>query len=180
MRVLVTVAISVDSFECADDLAIDGPDELGRRPVQCVRVECGLRVGYSRRGGAIVGASVTFAKVIGLHGGCHSTKEFPIDFIQITREQNHTADDARALCRLDDKFGTSEEELEVGPHGRSVISFGKGEFGALSAEGDIRIVGKSPLGRPSLDCREINGVCTGRQPFVVWTCHCSSGRSARV
>lgn len=174
--VLVAVAIGVDSFKRADDLAIDGPDELGRRPVESICIERGLRVGYSRRGGAIVGTSVTFAKVIGLHGRCHSTEEFPIDFVQISREQNHTADDAGALGRLDDKLGSSEEELEVGPHGWRVISFGKGEFSALRAEGDIRIVGQSPLRRPRLDRGEINGVCTRRESFVVRTCHCSSGQ----
>lgn len=126
-----------------------------------------MRVGNYRGGGTIVAASVTFAKVVGLDSRGSTTQELPIDFVEISRKQDHTTDDASAWCCFDNKFDTSKEELEVGPHCRSIIALGESKFGSLRAECDICIVGKRPLRGQSLESGKIDGVCASRKTFVV-------------
>ena len=130
-----------------------------------------LRTVHGWGGGAIVGSRVAFAKVIGLNGSGDATEELPIDFVKVVGEQDHAADDTDTWGCFDDHLDTAEEELEISPHGRGVVSLGKSEFSALIAEINVGIVGKLPLSRQSLGGGEVNGVGVCGETLVVGASH---------
>ena len=134
-------------------------------------MELGLRRLYGRRSGAIVGSGVAFAKVICLNIGRDTTQELPVDLIEVIGKQDHTADDTNPRCRFNNKLDTSEEELELCPHGWSVVPLGEGEFSTLVAQSDIGIVCKLPLGGQSLGGSEVNGICIGWKTLIVGASH---------
>ena len=98
---------------------------------------CALRVCYRHSCGAVVGPCETLAEIIRLHFSLLSTEELPIDFVEIIREENHTAYDPCAWRGLDNKFNSTEENLEIRPHSRGIMTLGKGELRTFLRKGDF-------------------------------------------
>lgn len=65
-------------------------------------------------GAAIVAAGVAFAEVVALYLSVVSTKPLPINFIQIIRLKDSTADDSSSRCSLDCEFNASKHDIPVG------------------------------------------------------------------
>ena len=149
--------------EGAYDIAIDGPDNFGRRPVNCVSMESSLR----RCNADVFGDTVvqdTFAKVVGLGLSSVGSSEFPIDLVQVIGEQNHATDYTFTWSNLGDVLDTSEKEEEVGIDGWSITLFPEVEHGTHGrVEGSVLVESAGPVaGKRSL-LREIHEVRAGRQ-----------------
>lgn len=149
--------------ERAHDCSIDRPDQLGRRPVDCVGVESSL----GRCNGDVFGNTIiqdTLAKVIGLGLSSVGTSEFPIDLIQVIGEQNHAADYAFTWSNLGNILDTPEKEEEIGIDGRSITLFPKIEHGThVRVEGGVLVESAGPVAWKRLLLREIHKVRAGRE-----------------
>ena len=99
-----------------------------------------------------------FAEIICLNCRFSSSSTFPIDFVKIVREQNHTTHNTLSLSSLGHVFDPTKEELEIGMHRRRIIALGKGEFGSVRTVIDIFIVCKSPIARLGFDFGEVNEI----------------------
>ena len=144
--------------ESAHDISIDGPDNLGRRPVNCVGVKSGLgRCNADVFGDTIV--QDAFAKVVGLGLSSIGTSELPVDLVQIIGEQNHAADYTFAWSYLGDILDTSEEEEEVGINGWRITLLPKVEHGTLDrVEGSVLVESAGPVAGKRFLLREIHKI----------------------
>jgi hypothetical protein len=151
----------------ADDGAVDGPRELRGGPVESVGVEAGLRgEACGVLEAAIVVAGYAFAEVVRLDeaagggvevcareflGGSVTAVEvsvvpYPVDLIQIFRDQDEAGDDASTWGGLSDDLDGAEEEIEVSPDVGGVISLREGELGPVWTVGHGLIGCKGPVG----------------------------------
>ena len=149
--------------ECADDFSIDGPDDLGRRPVNCVSMECRLR----RCNADVFGDPVVqdaFAIIIGLGLSSVGASELPVDFVQVVGEQNHATYYALTWSDLGNIFDASEKEEEVGVDGWRIALFPKIEHGAHSrTESGVLVESAGPVAREGSLLGEIHEVRAGRK-----------------
>lgn len=149
--------------ERAHDCSINGPDQLRRRPVDCVGVESSL----GRCNGDIFGNTViqnTFAEVVGLSLSSVGASELPINLVQVIGEQDHAADYAFPWSNLGNIFDTPEKEEEVRIDGRSITLFPKVEHGThLRIEGGVFVESAGPVAWKRVLLREIHKVRAGRE-----------------
>lgn len=128
----------------ANSGTVDRPSQRARGPVYPV----GVKLRLWACGRYILSHAVVenpFSKVVCLESVGERPSAFPIDLVEVIREQNHAAYDTLTLCSLRNNFDTTEEKLEIGMHGRGIVSLTKGELGSIGTIIDIFIVGKSPF-----------------------------------
>ena len=165
-----TLRIGVASLGCChgtNNGTIDRPRQGFRRPIDLERVELGLRI----RAWYVFPNTIiqnSFAKVVCLEL-ITGTGGFPVNLIEISGEQDHTADDPFTLRSLGNNFHTTEEEFEVGMHGRRIVSLRKGKLGSIGTVVDILIIGQSPITRLCFYLSEVDEVRVGVQTLVIGT-----------
>lgn len=98
-------------------------------------------------GGPIVCSSVSFAEIICLDTVRDTATEFPVYFVQVAGQQDHTTNDTCPWRGLDYIFNTAEEEFGVQPHGWCVVSFVESELGSIFTENYFGFFCHNPLGR---------------------------------
>jgi len=98
-----------------------------------------------------------------------STGRFPVNLVQVIRQQHHTAHDALTWRALDDILNVAEKDFEIRKECGCVISFCKGQFRALGTEVDSLIVCYAPVARDRLCGGEIDGVGAGCETQVIRT-----------
>ena len=114
---------------------------------------------------------LTFAEVVALHLAVvvGAAEPFPVDFVEVVRLQDRRRDNAGAWGSLEEERHSAEEEVPVGLDGRMVAGFTDGE---LCAGGCVLHVscGDFPGIIVGARCREVMGVCAGRETCVIGTC----------
>ena len=92
------------------------------------------------------------------------TSEFPIDLIQVIREQDHAADYSFTWSDLGDVFNTSKEKEEVRINSGSITLLSEIEYGTHGrVEGGILVESTSPVAGKGLLLGEIHKVGAGRE-----------------
>jgi hypothetical protein len=113
--------IGVSSEEGPDDLAVQDPVYLTRRPVDRVRVERRLRIRARHPLAPIIGPRNAFGEIVVLHHpvGILSAQvkvvpgHLPVDLVKIVRHQDAGRDNAGARSHLHLNIHASEEYVEV-------------------------------------------------------------------
>jgi hypothetical protein len=137
-EVLAPESESITIVERAHEIAINGPLDVTRRPVNGVRVpgSDGVRDIVVHR--TVVGRGVSLSKEVALHGRVRRTQPFPINLVEVIGFENETADDASARGRSYHRVDLSEEDV-----------FGAGNGGRVRSDVDreLRPVGSISQGR---------------------------------
>lgn len=109
----------------------------------------------------------TLPVVVGLNVVSPRAGHFPVDLVQVIRQQYHAAYYALTWSTLDDISHMAEKKFEVCKESGRVISFCEGQFCALGTETDRFIIGYGPVTGNGFDCSEVDGVGAGREPKVI-------------
>lgn len=149
---------------------IDRPSQQLWFPIDGVCMKSALWTVYREVTAAIVRARDTFAEIIVL---AHvrpdivlSAAEFPINFVEIVRDEDCTADDSCAWRGLQDDFDFAEKDEEVCPELRSIVSLGEGKFSALVTIIHCCIIGDGPVRRLARLRSKVDTVDTCCQTWV--------------
>lgn len=128
---------SFRSSENPDSLAINLPNNLRARPVDCVGMESVLISRIVVGSTAIVTAGVSFSEVVGLHIQIVYSEPFPIDLIKVIRLQHCTTDNADSWCSLDHELDMTKHHVPVGLDQRSITLLGHSESNTIAVEGGV-------------------------------------------
>ena len=111
----------------------------------------------------------TLPVIVGLDVVFTGASHLPINFVQVIRQQHHTAHNALTQSTLDDIFDVAEQKLKFRKEGRCVISFRKCQLRALGTKVDRLVVSYGPIARNRFCGGEIDGVGAGCETHVIGT-----------
>jgi hypothetical protein len=112
-EVLASESKSITVVECADKVAVDGPLDVVRGPIDGIGVPSTDRVSDIVVDGSIVGRSVALAKEVALHRCISRTQPFPIDLVEVIRFKNETADNTSAWGSPHNGVDLSKEDIFI-------------------------------------------------------------------
>lgn len=98
-----------------------------------------------------------------------AAEPLPVYFVEVVRLQDGGRDDAGARGGLEEERHAAEEEIPVGLDGRMVAGFTDGELRACRCVLHVSC-GDLPGIIVGARCREVMGICAGRETCIVGTC----------
>ena len=112
-KVLAFEGESITVVKCTHKVAIDGPFDISRSPVDSVGVPGTDRVSDIVVDGPVVGCGVALSKEVALHRRVRRPQPFPVNLIEVIRFKNETADDTGAWGSLHNSINLSEKNVFV-------------------------------------------------------------------
>lgn len=108
-------------------MAINLPDDLFASPVDGIGVIFVVVSLVIVSSSTVVGTRVALSEVVGLDIEIVDPKPFPVNFVQVVRLQDCTADNTRSGSSLENAFDPSKHDVPLGLDQGSITLFGHSE-----------------------------------------------------
>ena len=119
-EVLATESEGITVVECTEKVAINGPLDVSRSPIDSICVPC---FDWSRDvvvDSTVVGRGVSLSEKVALDRSIRRTQPLPINLIQVIRFEDEAGDYTSARGSPDDRINFSEEDVFVAGDGGRV------------------------------------------------------------